>query len=295
MSKNVKAIRRREENFSEWYSDLVLKGDLVNYGPVTGTMILKPNGFALWKNIANALDTRFKEHDVQEVNMPLLIPMSLFNQEKEHIAGFSPEVAIVTKVGDKELNDPLIIRPTSEILFAKYFSENINSYKELPIKYNQWVNVVRWEKNPRPFLRTNEFLWHEGHSVHADDISAQEFSFMMMNLYVNFFKDVLAIAVLYGKKSNHEKFAGAINTYSLEALMLDGQALQSATSHYLGQTFSVPFKINFTNINNKVEAAYQTSWGLSTRVIGALVMSHGDNRGLVLPPLIAPIDRKSVV
>ncbi|WP_338982161.1 proline--tRNA ligase [Spiroplasma endosymbiont of Eupeodes luniger] len=289
MNKNLNKITSLEENFSQWYTDLIVNGNLINYGVVKGAPILKPHGYAIWKNIVKNLEIRFLEAEIQDVYMPLLIPESLLNQEKEHIQGFAPECAIVTKVGDKNLDEPLVIRPTSEVLFGTYFSKNISSYKDLPLKYNQWANVIRWEKTTRPFLRTTEFLWQEGHSVHNNMEEAQNWTVEMMNLYVKFFKEVLAIAVLNGKKSLHEKFAGAVDTYSLEALMLDGQALQSATSHYFAQNFSKNFDIKFTNANNKEEYGYQTSWGMSTRVIGALIMSHSDNSGVVLPPMVAPI------
>lgn len=289
-----KYITSRSKNFSQWYTDLLLYGNLIDYGVVAGTIILKPNGYALWQKIVNNLDYRFSKYGICNVYLPLLIPQSLFNQEKEHIKGFAPECAIVTHIGTKKLSEPLIIRPTSEVLFGAYFSKNVSTYKELPLKYNQWVNVIRWEKSNRPFLRSNEFLWHEGHSVHNNSKEASDFAKEMMNLYVSFFKEILAIPVLFGKKSEHEKFAGAEDTYTLEALMLDGQALQSATSHYFGQKFAKAFDIQFTNSKNVLEYGYQTSWGLSTRVIGALVMSHSDDNGLVLPPLVAPIQIKII-
>lgn len=289
MKKLSNKITPLEVNFSQWYTDLVLNGGLIDYGIVSGTMILKPHGFLIWKLIVQQLDKLFVKNAISEVYMPLLIPLSLLNEEKEHIAGFAPECAIINQVGAKQLNEPLVIRPTSEVLFCKYFAKNVTSYKDLPLKYNQWANVVRWEKTTRPFLRTSEFLWQEGHSVHNTAVEAKNWTLAMLNLYSKFFKDVLAIAVLKGKKSLLEKFAGAQDTYSLEALLLDGQSLQAATSHYFGQNFAQQFNISFTTNTNTTDYAYQTSWGLSTRVIGALIMSHSDNRGLVLPPKVAPI------
>ncbi len=287
--KQRERITPLETDFAKWYTDVVKQSELMTYGPVKGTIIFEPRGFAIWDNIKNILDAKFKKLDVQNVYFPLFMPKSYLEKEKDHIAGFSPEVAIVTKVGNTILEEEIIIRPTSEVLFCNYFADKIKSYKDLPIQYNQWANVVRWEKTTRPFLRTSEFLWQEGHTVHTNAIQARQVARRMIKVYAKFLEEYLAIPTLMGKKTPLERFAGAKTTYTIEAMMKDGKALQSGTSHYLGQNFSLPFNIKFQNQDNKLEFAYQTSWGVSTRLIGAMIMCHSDNYGLVIPPKIAPI------
>ncbi|WLP85436.1 proline--tRNA ligase [Mycoplasma seminis] len=287
--RKLEKITPLEQDFSQWYTDVVQNGKLMMYGPTKGTMILLPNAYGIWELIQEGLNEAFKEKGVKNVNLPLLIPSSLFNKEKEHIEGFNPELATVTKVGDKELDEPLYIRPTSEVLFAHLYKNSINSYKDLPLIYNQWVSVIRWEKTTRPFLRSREFLWQEGHTVHSDPKEARALTKEMIKLYAKFLKKYLAIPTIIGKKTPNEKFAGACTTWTIEAMMKDGQALQAGTSHYLAQNFSKPFDIVFKNENNEFEYAYQTSWGVTTRLIGAIIMTHGDNRGIIIPPYVAPI------
>ncbi|WP_322949732.1 proline--tRNA ligase [Mycoplasmopsis cynos] len=281
-------ITPMEVDFSKWYTDVVKNGNLIAYGPTKGSLIFKPNSLGIWEMIQKELNKIFKLKGVQNVYMPLLIPESLFNLEKEHIAGFNPELATVTQVGDKVLSEKLFIRPTSEVLFADLFKRSINSYNDLPIIYNQWANVVRWEKTTNPFLRSREFLWQEGHTCHISTKEARRFTREMINTYSKFLKNYLAIPTIVGRKTPREKFSGACSTYTIEAMMKDGKALQSGTSHYLAQNFSKPYEIKFKNKDNKDDFVYQTSWGITTRLIGALIMTHGDNRGIIIPPRIAP-------
>ena len=284
----VKDLTKMEDDFAKWYTDIVLKSELVDYAPVKGFMVMRPYGYALWENIQKVLDTKFKELGHQNCYFPLLIPESMLNKEKEHVEGFAPEVAWVTHGGEKELEERLCVRPTSETIICTMYSKWLHSYRELPFKYNQWANVVRWEKTTRPFLRTAEFLWQEGHTIHATAQEAMDETLMMHKVYADFLKDYLAIPVIMGQKSEKEKFAGAEATYTIEAMMHDGKALQSGTSHYFGNHFAKAFDIKFQNKNGEMEYAYQTSWGMTTRVIGGLIMVHGDNRGLKMPPRIAP-------
>lgn len=287
--KLIKKITPIEENFSQWFIDVITNGNLIEYGPLKGTIIFKPNSYGIWEQIQYNLNKIIKKEGVHNVYLPLLMPKSLIQKEKEHVDGFAPELATVTKVGDKKLNEEIYIRPTSEVLFAQLFKSEINSYNDLPKLFNQWANVVRWEKTTNPFLRTSEFLWQEGHTSHSTEEEAVNFSEKMIQVYKSFYKDYLALDVVIGKKTEREKFAGAITTWTIEAMMKDGKSLQAATSHYLGQNFSKMFNISFKNENNQLINVYQTSWGLSTRSIGAIIMAHGDNRGIVIPPKIAPI------
>ena len=286
--KLVKAITARSEDFAQWYTDVVLKADLVDYSSVKGCMILKPAGYAIWENIMHELDARFKATGGENVALPLFIPESLLQKEKDHVEGFAPEVAWVTMGGNEQLPERLCVRPTSETLFCELFRDSVESYRDLPKLYNQWCSVVRWEKTTRPFLRTTEFWWQEGHTVHATAEEARERTEMMLNVYADFCRDVLAIPVIKGQKTDKEKFAGAEATYTIEALMHDGKALQSGTSHYFGDGFARAFGVQFSDKDNQLRYVHQTSWGLSTRIIGALIMVHGDDSGLVLPPHIAP-------
>ncbi|WP_338969924.1 proline--tRNA ligase [Spiroplasma endosymbiont of Labia minor] len=295
MAKQLEKITPRSEDFSKWYTDIVKNADLIDYGPVKGTVIFKPYGFAIWELIQQKLDKEFKKIGISNVYFPLLIPKSLFLKEQEHIEGFAPELATVTKVGDKELEEPFFIRPTSEVLFANYFMKDVKSYRDLPKLYNQWVNVIRWEKTTRPFLRTSEFLWQEGHTLHATADEARQFTLTILRIYEKFAKENLAIPVITGKKSEMEKFSGAKDTYTIEAMMYDGQALQAGTSHYLGNNFSSVYNIQFQNKENKLENPYGTSWGVSTRLIGGIIMTHSDDSGLVLPSDIAPIQIAIVI
>ena len=276
-----------EQDFAKWYQDVVVKGNLIDYGQAKGSMIFKPISYGIWQNIQNEMNAIFAKEGVKNVYLPLLIPMSYIEKEKDHVKGFAPELATVTKVGDKVLAEPFVIRPTSEVLFGELFAKEINSYNDLPIKYNQWANVMRWEKTTNPFLRNREFLWQEGHTAHAESKEARALAKKMIKVYAKFAKKYLAMPVIIGKKTSHEKFAGAVTTYTIEAMMKDGKALQAGTSHYLGQNFAKAFNVQFKNRENKMELAYQTSWGVSTRLIGGLIMTHGDNRGIVVPPLVA--------
>lgn len=298
MSKNnknfVEEITNMEEDFAQWYTDVVKKADLVDYGPVRGTMIIRPYGYALWENIRNELDKKIKETGHENVYMPLFIPESLLQKEKDHIEGFAPEVAMVTHGGAEELHEKLVVRPTSEVLFCDHYANIIHSHRDLPKLYNQWANVVRWEKTTRPFLRTLEFIWQEGHTAHATDEEAAEEVVKMLNVYSTLCEEYLAIPVVKGQKTEKEKFAGARYTYTIESLMHDGKALQSGTSHHLGTGFAEQFNIQYTDKDGKLQYVHQTSWGMTTRIIGALIMVHGDNRGLVLPPRIAPIQVRIV-
>ena len=285
----IKDITPRDKDFALWYTDVVKKAGLVDYSSVKGSMIICPYGYAIWENIQKILDERFKETGHENVQMPMFIPESLLNIEKEHVEGFAPEVAWVTYGGNNKLEERLCIRPTSEVLFCDYYKKIIKSYRDLPKLYNQWCTIVRWEKTTRPFLRSREILWQEGHTMHATEKEALEETKRMFKIYENFQRNVLAIPVIVGKKTEKEKFAGAISSYTLEAMMYDGVALQNGTSHYFGQGFAKAFNIQFLDKDNTLKTPYQTSWGVSTRMLGALIMVHGDDRGLVLPPNIAPI------
>ena len=284
----VKEITNRDEDFAQWYTDVVKKADLVDYSSVKGSMIIRPYGYAIWENMQNILDKKFKSTNHENVQMPMFIPESLLQVEKDHVKGFAPEVAWVTYGGETKLEERMCVRPTSETLFCEHFKKIIKSYRDLPILYNQWCTIVRWEKTTRPFLRSREILWQEGHTMHATEKEAKDETLRMLKIYEDFQKNILAIPVFTGKKTDKEKFAGADETYAIEAMMYDGVALQNATSHYFGQNFSKAFDIKFLDKDNKLKYPYQTSWGCTTRMIGALVMVHGDNRGLVLPPRIAP-------
>ena len=276
-------------DFAQWYTDVVLKTDMVDYGPVKGTMVIKPYGYAIWENIQNYLNKEFRKQGVENAYFPMLIPESFLMKEAEHVEGFAPEVAVVTHAGGEELNEKLIIRPTSETIICDMYSKWIKSYRDLPVKMNQWCNVLRWEKTTRPFLRTSEFLWQEGHTVQVSPEDAENDAKTMLNVYTNCLKNLLAIPTLTGRKSENEKFAGAKVTYSMEAIMKDGKCLQSGTTHDLGQNFAKASNIRFLNKEGVLEYGYSTSWGVSTRLIGALVMVHGDERGLRMPPMVAPI------
>ena len=283
------AITSREDDFAKWYTDVVMASKLCDYSCVKGCMVLEPNGYALWEKIQSVLDREFKKLGHKNVSMPLFIPESLLKKEGEHIKGFAPEVAWVTHGGINELEEKICVRPTSETLFCDYYSRKVKSYRDLPKLYNQWCSVVRWEKETRPFLRTREFLWQEGHTIHSTSEEAEQETLTMLNVYKKFFEEYLAIPVITGRKTEKEKFAGAEYTYTLEALMYNGVSLQCGTSHYFGQKFSKPFDVKFLNKDNNLEYVYQTSWGVSTRMIGGLIMVHSDNAGLVLPPKIAPM------
>lgn len=287
--KLVEDITPMSEDFPQWYTDVVKKAELMRYSTVKGCMMILPNGYAIWENIQKNLDAMFKETGVQNVYMPLFIPESLLQKEKDHVEGFAPECAIVTVGGGEQLDERLIVRPTSETLFCDLYSNIVQSYRDLPKLYNQWCSVVRWEKTTRPFLRSSEFLWQEGHTVHATAEEAQARTELMLNVYAEFCEKYLAIPMIKGRKTDKEKFAGAEATYTIEALMHDGKALQSGTSHNFGDGFARAFDMTFTDKDNKVKYVHQTSWGLSTRTIGALIMVHGDDSGLVLPPRIAPV------
>ena len=287
MKKN-KAITSRDVDFAQWYTDIVRNAKLASYSNVKGFTVFEPNGYAIWENIQAVADKRFKELGHQNIMMPMLIPESLLNKEADHIEGFAPEVAWVTHGGNKKLEERLCVRPTSEVLFCDYYKDVIKSYRDLPKLYNQWCSVVRWEKETRPFLRTREFLWQEGHTMHATAEEAMKETDQMLEVYREIYEDYLAIPVVAGKKTESEKFAGADYTLTVEAMMYNGVALQSATSHYFGNGFAKAFDVKFVNKNNEEEYCYQTSWGLTTRSIGGLIMCHGDDNGLVLPPRIAP-------
>ena len=287
MKKN-KAITSRDVDFAQWYTDIVRNAKLASYSNVKGFTVFEPNGYAIWENIQAVADKRFKELGHQNIMMPMLIPESLLNKEADHIEGFAPEVAWVTHGGNKKLEERLCVRPTSEVLFCDYYKDVIKSYRDLPKLYNQWCSVVRWEKETRPYLRTREFLWQEGHTMHATAEEAMKETDQMLEVYREIYEDYLAIPVVAGKKTESEKFAGADYTLTVEAMMYNGVALQSATSHYFGNGFAKAFDVKFVNKNNEEEYCYQTSWGLTTRSIGGLIMCHGDDNGLVLPPRIAP-------
>ena len=285
----VKEITDMNVDFARWYTDVILKTELVDYGPVKGTMIIRPYAYAIWENIQAELNARFKKTGHKNAYFPMFIPYSYLVKEAEHVEGFAPEVALVTHVGNEELPEKLVVRPTSETIICDSYAKWVKSWRDLPILINQWANVVRWEKTTRPFLRTSEFLWQEGHTVHETPEEAQEETLKMLEVYREFAENVLAIPVLVGRKSEKEKFAGAQATYGMEAMMLDGKSLQAGTSHYFGDNFSKAFDIKFASKEGDLKYVYQTSWGTSTRMIGALIMAHGDNRGLALPPKVAPV------
>lgn len=287
--KLVEAITSMDVDFAQWYTDVVKKAELMGYSSVKGCMIFKPAGYAIWENIQHELDRRFKETGVENVYMPMFIPESLLEREKDHVEGFAPEVAWVTYGGLNPLQERLCVRPTSETLFCDFYKDEIQSYRDLPKLYNQWCSVVRWEKETRPFLRSREFLWQEGHTAHATREEAEEEAVRMLNVYSDFAEKYMAVPVVKGVKSANERFAGALDTYTIEAMMQDGKALQSGTSHFLGQNFAKAFDVQFVNKENKMEYVWATSWGVSTRLMGALIMTHSDDNGLVLPPHLAPI------
>jgi prolyl-tRNA synthetase len=289
MSKKfVSTITSQTEDFAKWYTDVCMKAELMSYSDVKGFIIYRPYGYAIWENIQQYLNTKFKQTGHDNVYLPLLIPESLFQKEKDHVDGFAPETAMVTTTGKEELTERLIIRPTSEVLFCTHFKSIVQSHRDLPKKYNQWCSVVRWEKTTRPFLRGKEFLWQEGHTIHATEQEAKDETMGMLSIYETLGKELLAIPFVTGRKTEKEKFAGAEATYSIEALMPDGQALQSGTTHYFGQGFAKAFEISYRDQENQEQFVYQTSWGVSTRLLGAIIMVHGDDDGLVMPPYVAP-------
>lgn len=287
--KMVEEITSMDEDFAKWYTDVVKKAELCEYTSVKGCMVIRPYGYAIWENIQHIMDSMFKATGHENVCMPMFIPESLLEKEKDHVEGFAPEVAWVTHGGSEKLEERLCVRPTSETLFCEHYANIVHSYRDLPKLYNQWVSVVRWEKTTRPFLRTREFLWQEGHTIHATAEEAQEETIRMLNVYAEFCEKYLAMPVVKGVKTAKERFAGAEDTYTIEALMHDGKALQSGTSHYFGDGFAKAFDIQFTGKDNKLHHPFQTSWGTTTRLIGAIIMTHGDDNGLVLPPAVAPI------
>lgn len=285
----VKEIADINADFPQWYTDVVIKTKLVDYGPTKGSMVIRPYGYAIWENIQRELDARFKATGHKNAYFPLFIPMNLLKKEAEHVEGFAPEVAVVTQAGGAELAEPLVVRPTSETIFCDMYSKWVQSYRDLPLKINQWANVVRWEKTTRPFLRTSEFLWQEGHTVHATREEAEKETLDILNLYARFAEECLALPVIIGRKTEREKFAGAEETYGMEAMMQDGKSLQAGTSHHFGDKFARAYDIQFLDSDGTHKYAWQTSWGVSTRLIGALIMAHGDARGLILPPVVAPV------
>lgn len=292
MAKNEKLVAQitsMDEDFAQWYTDIVKKAGLIEYTSVKGCMVIRPYGYAIWENMQKILDARFKELGHENVCMPMFIPESLLNKEKDHVQGFAPEVAWVTHGGNEKLEERLCVRPTSETLFCEHYANIVHSYRDLPKLYNQWVSVVRWEKTTRPFLRSREFLWQEGHTIHATAEEAIAETEQMLNVYADFCEQALAMPVIKGKKTESDKFAGAVSTYAIEALMHDGKALQAGTSHYFGDGFAKAFDITYTDQNNTVCVPHQTSWGVTTRLIGAIIMTHGDDNGLVLPPAVAPV------
>lgn len=288
MSKLVTKITDRDTDFSTWYTDVLKQADLVSYSSVKGSMIIRPYGYAIWENMQRILDKEFKKLGHQNVQMPMFIPESLLNVEKEHVKGFAPEVAWVTYGGENKLDERMCVRPTSEVLFCEHFKNIVKSYRDLPLLYNQWCTIVRWEKTTRPFLRSREILWQEGHTLHRTREEARNETLRMFKVYEDFQRNILALPVITGRKTEKEKFAGAEETYTIEAMMYDGVALQNGTSHYFGQHFAKAFGIQFLDTDNTLKTPYQTSWGVTTRMIGAIIMTHGDNHGLVLPPNIAP-------
>lgn len=284
----VTEITPQQEDFSRWYIDVIKKAELMDYSPVRGCIVFRPDGYEIWEHIKDELDRRFKETGHRNAYFPLFIPESFFQKEKEHVEGFNPELPWVTEAGGEQLEEKLAIRPTSETMIGHMYAKWIQSYRDLPVLINQWANVVRWEKRTLPFLRTSEFLWQEGHTAHETEAEAREETMRMLTIYREFVEDYLAIPVIEGQKTPSEKFAGAVDTFSIEAMMKDGRAVQAGTSHYLGTNFSVAFDIQFLGRENELEYAHTTSWGVSTRLIGSLIMVHGDDRGLVLPPKVAP-------
>ncbi len=284
----VTEITPQEEDFSRWYIDVIKKAELMDYSPVRGCIVFRPDGYELWENMQKELDRRFKDTGHRNAYFPLFIPESFFTKEKEHVEGFNPELPFVTEAGGEQLEEKLAIRPTSETMFGHMYSKWINSYRDLPLLINQWANVVRWEKRTLPFLRTSEFLWQEGHTAHEDEADARRETMQMLDVYTDFVENVLAIPVIKGQKTPSERFAGAVDTYSIEAMMKDGRAVQAGTSHYLGTKFAVAFDIKYLDRENTQQYCHTTSWGVSTRLIGALIMVHGDDRGLVVPPKVAP-------
>ena len=287
--KLVESITSMDEDFAQWYTDIVKKAELIEYTSVKGCMVIRPYAYAIWENIQHILDGMFKATGHENVCMPMFIPESLLQKEKDHVEGFAPEVAWVTMGGSEKLEDRLCVRPTSETLFCEHYANIVHSYRDLPKLYNQWVSVVRWEKTTRPFLRSREFLWQEGHTIHATAQEAIEETERMLNVYADFCEHSLAMPVIKGRKTESDKFAGAVATYAIEALMHDGKALQAGTSHYFGDGFAKAFDLEYTDKENKRVNPHQTSWGVTTRLIGAIIMTHGDNSGLVLPPAVAPI------
>ena len=287
--KMVEDITSMDEDFSKWYTDIVKKAQLASYSSVKGCMVIRPYGYAIWENIQKDLDKRFKETGHENIYMPMFIPESLLQKEKDHVEGFAPEVAWVTQGGNEKLTERLCVRPTSEVLFCEHYKDIIHSYRDLPKLYNQWCSVVRWEKTTRPFLRSSEFLWQEGHTMHETEEEAKTETLKMLKVYSDFYRDTLAIPAVIGEKTEKEKFAGARNTYTIEPMMHNGVALQGGTSHYFGDDFTKSFDITYTARDNTQKYPYQTSWGVSTRLLGAIIMVHGDNNGLVLPPKLAPI------
>ena len=287
--KLVESITSMDEDFAQWYTDIVKKAELIEYTSVKGCMVIRPYAYAIWENIQHILDGMFKATGHENVCMPMFIPESLLQKEKDHVEGFAPEVAWVTMGGSEKLEDRLCVRPTSETLFCEHYANIVHSYRDLPKLYNQWVSVVRWEKTTRPFLRSREFLWQEGHTIHATAQEAIEETERMLNVYADFCEHSLAMPVIKGRKTESDKFAGAVATYAIEALMHDGKALQAGTSHYFGDGFAKAFDIEYTDKENKRVNPHQTSWGVTTRLIGAIIMTHGDNSGLVLPPAVAPL------
>ena len=292
--KFVEAITSRDEDFAQWYTDVVSKAALCDYTDVKGCMVYLPNGYAIWEKMQADLDKRFKETGVENVYLPMLIPENLLQKEKDHIEGFAPEVAWVTHGGNELLQERMCIRPTSETLFCDHWSKTVQSYRDLPKVWNQWCSVLRWEKTTRPFLRSREFLWQEGHTIHATYEEAEDRALLMQKVYKEFIEESLAIPLVSGKKTDSEKFAGAEDTYTVEALMHDGKALQAATSHFFGSGFADAFDIKYLDKNNELHSVYETSWGLTTRMIGAIIMVHGDDSGLILPPRIAPIQTRVI-
>jgi len=286
--KLVKEITSMDEDFAKWYTDVVIKAELIDYSSVRGCMIIRPYGYAIWENIQRILNERFAETGHENVYMPMFIPEGLLQKEKDHVEGFAPEVAWVTHGGAEKLEERLCVRPTSETLFCDHYKNIIHSYRDLPKLYNQWCSVVRWEKTTRPFLRSREFLWQEGHTIHATREEAEAETIRMLNVYADFAEEALAMPVVKGVKTEKERFAGAVDTYTIEALMHDGKALQSGTSHFFGDGFAKAFEIQFTDKDNEQKYPFQTSWGMTTRLIGAIIMTHGDDNGLVLPPAVAP-------
>ena len=285
----VKEITNMEDDFVQWFTDVVIKAELADYTEVKGLIAYRPYGYAIWENIKNYEDSEFKKRGVQNIALPILMPEHYLTTEKDHVEGFAPEVAWVTSGGEKDLEEKLYIRPTSEPMFCRMFARWLQSWRELPLKYNQWCNVIRWEKETRPILRSREFYWQEGHTLHETEKEARALTLEMLDLYADIIENFLAIPVLKGQKTESEKFAGAVDTYTVETLMHDGRAIQAGTSHYLGQNFTKPFGVKFQDKEGKEQYGYHTSWGTSTRLIGALIMAHGDNRGLKLPPKVAPI------